>query len=261
MTSDAHFFAGKTALVTGASRGIGREIAVSLAERGVNIILHYNKNHAAAEDTAAKIKSLGVAVMPVSADLCDTEQTTKMLEEIYARHKSLDFFIANAASTAFKPLAEISEAHVLKTFTLVITSFLLCVRTLLPIMKNRDARILTVSGIDTRRFCPGHGLLAAAKSALETLSKYLAVELAPEGIKVKCLNPGLVASDSTRFYLGAAFNDMMAKANAIAPSGGCAEPETVAKIALWLLTPPSDWIAAQTVVADGGLGFLLPGFS
>lgn len=255
------FFAGKTAFITGSGRGIGRAIALELARAGCNILLHYRKDREAAETTKAEIENTGRRAWIYQADLCEPGETIAMLERIVSEHRSLDLYVANAASTAFKPLAELSAANIAKTMNLVVTSFLLCVQKLKPLMTDGKGRILTISGIDTRRFCPGHGLLAAAKSALETLTKYLAVELSADGIRARCLNPGLVASDSTRYYLGSAFDDVCRKADETAPVRGFAEPEEIAKLARFLLSPEADFIAAHTVDADGGIGFMLPAFS
>lgn len=250
----------KKAFVTGSSRGIGRAIALELAAVGYDILLHYNKNEKAAQDVSEKIQSLGRNIWLYQADLCDTKQTQSMLNQISAEHTTLDVYVANAASTAFKSLVDVNDGNIEKTFTLVISSFINTVQKLRPLLKNRDSQILTLSGIDTLQYCPGHGLLAAAKSALETLTRYFSVELSADKIHMKCLNPGLVATDSTKFYLGSSFNDICSKANAIAPHGGFADPEKIAKLALWLLAPESNWMAGKMVVADGGLSFMLPTF-
>lgn len=252
-------FKGKKAFITGSSRGIGRAIALALARLGCDILLHYRRDRAAADETLQAVKQLGVNAWLYQADLCDAVANEEMLEKIAAEHKTLDIYVANAASTVFKPLIDLTPAHCDKTFQLVVKSFVATVKRLRPLMANREARILTIAGIDTVKFCPGHGLLAAAKAALETLTHYFAVELAADGIRAKCLNPGLVASDSTRFYMGEAFEEVCRSANAVAPQGGFAKPEEVAKIALTLLHPDTDWLCGKTVYADGGLSFILPG--
>lgn len=256
--SSADFFKQKQAFITGGSRGIGRAIALALAARGCDILLHFRKNREEADKTRADLEALGVKVWLYQADLCEEAETQKMFQKILSEHKHLDFFVANAASTAFKGLMDLTSTNIDKTFALVVKHFLVGVQKLKPLLAGHDGRIVTISGIDTVKYCPGHGLLAAAKSALETLSKYLSVELAGEKIHVKCLNPGLVATDSTRFYLGDNFDAICTSANQIAPQGGFALPEKIAEMVLFLLSPESDWMAAQTVYADGGLSFMLP---
>jgi enoyl-[acyl-carrier protein] reductase III len=260
MTDARDFFQNKKAFITGSGRGIGRAIALELAKSGTDILLHYRKDKAAVLEVQNEIQKLGRTAWVYQGDLCDLNQTTKLLDHITAEHKTLDFYIANAASTSFKSLTDLTTSNIEKTLTLVVTSFLLSVQKLKPLLANRDAKILTISGIDTRRFCPGHGLLAAAKSALETLTKYLAVELSADGIRTRCLNPGLVASDSTKFYLGSAFDEICQKANDTAPVKGFASPDDIAKLARLFLSPETDFIACHTLSADGGLGFMLPSF-
>lgn len=253
-------FKNKHAFITGSSRGIGRAMALALAEHGCHILLHYRKNEEEARRTLEEVKGKGVKSWLYRADLCDTEQTKSMLNEITKEHDSLDFYIANAASTSFKSLLDLNLNNVDLTFSLVIKNFIQCVQKLRPLLKGRDSQILTISGIDTVKYCPGHGLLAAAKSALETLTKYLSVELASDQIHTKCLNPGLVTTDSTRFYMGDAFEKICEGTNKLAPHGGFSTPEDLAQLALIFLRPETNWIATKTIHADGGLSFILPGF-
>jgi enoyl-[acyl-carrier protein] reductase III len=254
------WFLGKKAFITGSGRGIGRSIALALAQRGCDIIVHYRRDRAAAEEVINRVKDMGRQSWLYQADLCDITQTEKMLTQIVAEHKTLDVYVANAASTAFKNLVDLTPENIDKTFHLVVSGFILAVQKLRPALSGRDAQILTISGIDTVKYCPGHGLLAAAKSSLETLTKYLAVELASDKIHTKCFNPGLVASDSTRFYMGEAFDDVCKSANQIAPHDGFASTDQIAAIALQLLQPAMNWMTGNTFHADGGLGFMLPVF-
>lgn len=250
----------KKAFITGSSRGIGRSMALALAKQGYDILLHYRREREAADAVAKEITTLGRKCWIYQADLCSDAETTKMLDVIIKEHATLDVYIANAASTAFKSLCEQNTGNVLKTLQLVLGSFLTSVQKLRPLLAGRDAQILTISGIDTVKYCPGHGLLAAAKSALETLTKYLTVELAQEKIHCKCFNPGLVQTDSTRIYMGEAFDDVCAAANATAPHKGFATADDVAAIAIKILNSDMNWMAGNTFYADGGLGFMLPVF-
>lgn len=258
MNTTPNYFKNKRAFITGSSRGIGRAIALELAAQGCDILIHYRKNKEAAHGTLKAVKEKGVSAWLYQADLCSDTETEALLERITEEHDFLDFYIANAASTAFKPLTEVRASHIEKTFHLIIKSFVLTVQKLRPLLKGRDSQILTISGIDTVKFCPGHGLLAAAKSALETLTKYLSVELAPDGIHTKCINPGLVATDATRFYLGEAFERILKKADQAAPHGGFSSPGALARFAVLFLRPETNWLAAQTIHPDGGLSFIMP---
>jgi len=250
-------FQNKTALITGASRGIGKAISLELADKGADILVHFRKNESAALEVKSEIEKKGRKAWLYQADLTSENERSALCEKILSEHKSLDIFIANAAATAFKPLVELEAHHITKTMDLVITSFILLTKNLRAIMKGREAHIVTISGIDTVKMFHGHGLLAAAKSALETLTKYFAVELADDKIHVKGFNPGFVDTDSTRFYLGPMFDELTKKIADLAPQKGVGTPEDVAKIVRWLCQPESDWMTGQTIHADGGLGLKL----
>lgn len=254
------WFTGKKAFITGSSRGIGKACALALAKEGCSVLIHYRRDKEAAQAVVEEIKDQGVSAWLYQADLCDLDQTQAMLSQIKNDHTELDIFVANAASTAFKALSDLNSSHMTKTFNLVVQSFVLSVQALTPLLANRDSQVLTISGIDTVKFCPGHGLLAAAKASLETLSKYFAVELASQKIHVKTFNPGLIATDSTRFYMGDAFESICQQADQIAPQKGFAQPSDIAQMMLHLLDPKANWMSTQTIYADGGLGFMLPVF-
>lgn len=250
-------FANKKALITGASRGIGRAIALQLAREGADIILHYRKNSGAAMATKQEIEKEGRKVWLAPADLSSSDELEKMTLMIKKNHPTLDILVANAAATSFKPLTQLEGHHIDKTLNLVVKSFILLVKSLAPLMQNRNARIVTISGIDTVKIFPGHGLLAAAKGALEILTKYFAAELGPLSIRVNSVNPGLVDTDSTRFYLGEAFDTIARSANAAAPGKGVGSPEDVANIVAFLCSDESNWITGQTIYADGGISGIL----
>ncbi len=251
-------FKDKKAFITGSSRGIGRAIALELAREGADILLHYRKDQEAAHKTSEEIKKMGRKVWTYSADLSNMDDLEKMLLAIKKDHTTLDIYIANAASTAFKPLTQIEAHHIQKTFNIVLTSFILTIKGLLPLLENREAHVVTISGIDTLKTFPGHGLLAAAKSALETLTKYFAFELAPQKIHVNSVNPGFVDTDSTRFYLGESFDEVTKMLNQLSPQKGVGTPMDVAKIVSFLCSDDANWITGQTIYAEGGISAILP---
>lgn len=251
-------FKNKKALITGSSRGIGKAIALQLAEEGADILLHYRRNEKEAQATSQEIKKKGRKVWCYAADLSTADGVESFISAIKKDHETLDIFIANAASTAFKPLADLEAHHIEKTLRLVVSSFILAVSRLIPLLQMREAHIVAISGIDTIKTFPGHGLLAAGKSALETLVKYFAVELAPLQIHVNTVNPGFVDTDSTRFYLGESFGEITKMINQLSPQKGVGSPVDVANIVSFLCSKEADWITGQTIYADGGISAMLP---
>lgn len=251
-------FENKKAFITGASRGIGKGIALELAQNGADILLHYRKNQEAANETKKEIEAMGRKVWMYAADLSSSKERDNVLLAIKKDHPSLDIYIANAASTAFKPLTQLDEHHIDKTLNLVVKNFILSVKALTPLLQNRNAHIVTISGIDTVKTFPGHGLLAAAKASLEMLTKYFATELAPFKIHVNSINPGIVDTDSVRFYLGEAFDEISKSIDQLAPQKGVGSVKDVARIVSFLCSDEANWITGQTIYADGGIAAMLP---
>ena len=160
--------------------------------------------------------------------------------------------VANAAASAFKPLSQIHGRHVEKTMSLTVQGFLDLVRISTPHMP-RGGRVMAVSGWDSFRALPGHGLLGAAKAAMETIVKYLAIELAREGITAVGVCPGPIDTDSFRYYAGDAWDDYAKQWLAQTPSGAYPTPDEVADVMAYLVSPQATAINGQTIVVDGGL--------
>ncbi|HCU25515.1 MAG TPA: dehydrogenase [Deltaproteobacteria bacterium] len=254
-------FHGKTALITGASRGIGRAVALKLAAQGADILIHYRKNHEEAEALEVELqKNHGVKSFKFAADLSELSEVQGMLEKIKERCREINIFVANAAATAFKPLAEIREHHIAKTMNITVTSFILAMNALKPLMPP-ESKVISVSGIDTRKYCVNHGLLAAAKSALETLTRYYAIENAAEKIFVHGVNPGLVDTDSLKVYFGSAYEESKAALIRLSPLQKMLSSEDVAEIISFLCSPAADWLNGETINASGGADFLMPVYS
>lgn len=190
----------KVVLITGGTRGVGRATALRLAASGATVLANYRRDQASAEETVAAIAAAGGTAVAIAADLESGDDISAMFAQVAERYGRLDVFIANAAATSFRPLLETRDHHVSRTFGITISAFLRCVREAAPFMAHGGS-IVAVSGIDSIRVMDGHGTLGAAKAAMETLVKYLAVELAPR-IRVNGVNPGYVETDSARMYAG-----------------------------------------------------------
>ncbi len=250
----------KTALITGSSRGIGRAIALKLGSLGADILLHYRKNLEEAREVEADLTKLGVKAWAYAADLSDLEAVKSWIATLSANHPRIDVYVANAAATAFKPLREIKEHHIAKTMNITVTSFILALNGLKERMPH-GSKVITVSGIDTKKYCVNHGLLAAAKAALEMLTRYYAMELRDEGIFVHGINPGIVDTDSMKIYFGEAYQEVKENLSRMIPMGRLMPPADVAEMVAFLCSSAADWMNGETLYADGGLGFMMPGFS
>jgi enoyl-[acyl-carrier protein] reductase III len=247
-------FAGRIALVTGASRGIGRATAERFAREGASVVVNYRRNHEAAAAAVDSITAAGGRAIAIAADLESGEAIGEMFAELRKRFGALDFLVANAAATAFRPLLETKPHHVERTFAITVSGFLRCVQEAVPLMEGRRASIVAISGIDTLMTVPGHGVLGGAKASMEMLVRYFAAELAPRGIRVNGVNPGYVDTDSARFYAGPDYERKMREEWIPAiPASRVAAPEEIAAVIAFLCSEDASYVYGQTVVVDGGL--------
>ncbi len=248
-------FTNRVALITGSSRGIGRAIALRLASEGANVIVNYRRNIAEAEAVVAEIKKLGSDALPIQADLSDGDAVRAMFQQVKVSFGYLDILIANAAATAFRPLLQQGEHNVTRTFDLTIKGFLVATQEAVPLMAGRRGKIVTISGIDSLRMLSGHGLLGAAKAALENMTMYLAHELGPRGIAVNGINPGLIETDSAKMYAGGedGYAQYVRDVVPNTPAGRAGRPADIAAVAAFLCSEDAEFIRGQTLLVDGGL--------
>lgn len=246
----------QVALVTGGTKGTGREIVKQFLERGVHVVTNYRKDKAGAE--AFLQEFAGKNLHALQADLGEPEQIAKLFDFIKEEYGHLDYYIANAAATAFKPLLETKPHHIEKTFAITVTGFVLGCQQAAKLMEGRHGKIVAISGYDTHTYLPRHGVLGAAKSALETLVKYFAVELAPLKINVNAINPGFIASTSTQIYLGEFYETLKRANEQITPRGGVTSGKELADVVMFLCSEEASWICGQTIRTDGGLSHIQP---
>ena len=193
---------GKTALISGGTRGLGKAMAMVLAKNGVSVALNYRRDDDGAKAALEEVRALAPRAMLAKADLADDASVRAMVAEVAQMFGKIDLLIANAAATAFKPLLEVKPHNVARTFDLSVGGFLAMVQESSKHM-GKDGRIIMISGIDSVRMLPGHGVLGAAKSALESMVRDLAFELGPRDITVNGVNVGYMDTDSSRLYFGA----------------------------------------------------------
>lgn len=244
---------GRVALVTGSSRGIGRAIAWALADAGADVIVHYHKQQAMADETAQGVEARGRRALIVQANLESPDEIDRLARTIADTPGHLDILVANAAATAFKPSLDVKPHHFERTFNLIVRSLVLLVQHAVPLMDGRSGRIITVSGHGTDFTLPNYAALGSAKGAVETWTRYLAYELGPRGITANCLSPGVIDTDSARYYLGPEFSTLNQRVSAMTPLRRMGRPEDVAGAAVWLASAHSGFVTGQVIRVDGGL--------
>ena len=244
---------GKRALITGSSRGIGRATALAMAEEGADIAIHYHRQADLAHPVADEIRQMGRDVLVVAANLEDLTDVDRMFDQIQERWNALDIFMANAAATAFKPLSEVKPYHVERTYRLIVQSLIHSVQRAVPLMGERGGRILTMSGHGTPYTIPLYATIGSAKGAVETITRYLAYELGPKQITCNTIAPGVVETDSARFYMGERYPQFEQAVSRETPLGRLGTPKDVADVALFLASDAARFITGQIIRVDGGL--------
>ncbi|KHL05472.1 SDR family oxidoreductase [Sinomonas humi] len=255
MTEKVH--ADKIALITGASRGIGRQLAEQLASGGAKVVVNYKKNVGLAEDVVERLKELGGDGIAVQADVENPEDIVRLFDTVAETYGRLDYFVNNAAAAAFKRVMELRTHHLDRSYAMNVRPFVLGSEEAVKLM-DQGGRIVAVTSYGSHRAFPTYAALGSYKAAIESFVRYMAVEFAPYGINVNAVNGGLIDSDSLEYFYNVPGQAPMDTVIAKIPKG---RPGTIADMANaieFLLSPNSDYITGQTLVVDGGMTVAAP---
>ncbi len=245
-----------TALVTGGSRGIGRAISLELARAGHDIVFTYYRNRAGAEETRQEIEALGRRATAESINLGEPRTIEELFDELASRDTRLRVFVHSAVSAVLRPLLDLPERHWDHVITANLTAFLLGVRRAVPLLENGGS-IIAITSSGPVKYLAGYGALATAKAGMETVARYLAVELADRGLNVNVVCPGMVDTDALDAFKPVvpdldAFKRQIAEQ---APTGRLTSPEDVASVVRFLCSPAASAIRGQRIVVDEGVAF------
>lgn len=248
---------GKKALITGGSRGIGRGIALKLAEGGARLAVHYYRNEEAAQATLEKIRSLGSDGFLIQADVCRPEEVLRIFQKVRSEFGSLDIFVSNArpeAANFYQAPMDITLDKWDAAMDSQAKAFLVAVREAAPLMPN-GGRIIAISFAPGGRFGSWQPWVAmgAAKAAMEVLVRYFAVALARQGITVNTISPGWI-EDSVLNSLPEAFQTGVREwqERGSTPMGRLGTPSDVANSVALLCSEDAAWITGQLIEVDGG---------
>ncbi len=242
---------GKTAVITGSGRGIGRAIALELGRHGANIGVNYFRHPEAAEGTAAEVRQAGGRALVVKAHVGDAAGVQRLIAETAEAFGSVDILVGNAASGVLKPALEQEQKGWDWTLNVNTRSIMLAAQAAAPYMMRAGwGRILALTSIGSGRVLPEYAMVGISKAAVEALIRYLAVELAPHGIVCNAVAPGVVETDALDFFPNK--DAMIASARQRTPAGRLTTPEDVAHVVAWLCTDEARMIVGQTIVVDGG---------
>ena len=241
---------GKVAFVTGASRGIGRAIALTLAEAGADVAVNYAGNAAAAEEVAAEIRKMGRRALILQGDVSQTEAAASMLDAVVAEFGRCDILVNNAGITRDGLLMRMKEEDWDAVLNTNLKGVFNCTKAALKyMMKQRAGKIVNIASVVGIMGNAGQANYAAAKAGCIGVTKSVAKEVASRGITVNAVAPGLIATDMTSILPEKVIEEMAAGI----PLKRAGQPVDVAKAVLFLVSDDAAYITGQTLNVDGGM--------
>ena len=244
-------FAGKTAVVTGGSRGIGRAVCLELAKGGANVVLCYAGNESAAAETVSACEALGAKALSVKCDVADSAQVKKLMDEAIKAFGRIDILVNNAGITRDGLLMMMKEEDFDAVLSANLKGTFLCMKAVSrTMMKQRYGRIVNLSSVVGLRGNAGQVNYAASKAGVIGMTKSLAKELASRGVTVNAVAPGFIDTDMTAAMPEAAKTATLASI----PMGRLGAPEDVARVVAFLASGEAAYVTGQVLSVDGGMG-------
>lgn len=241
---------GKNALVTGASRGIGKAIALELAKQGANVAVNYAGSEDRAQAVVEEIKQLGVKSFKVQANVADASNVKAMIKEVSSQFGNIDVLVNNAGITKDNLLMRMKEEEFDQVIDTNLKGTFLCMKAISrQMMKQRSGRIINVASIVGVSGNPGQANYVAAKAGVIGLTKSVAQELASRNILVNAVAPGFISTDMT----DALTEEQQAAILSLIPLAKLGTPEDVAKVVRFLASNDANYITGQTIHIDGGM--------
>lgn len=239
---------GQVAIVTGASRGIGRAIALALAAEGANVVVNYASSSTAAEEVVAKINSMGCEAIALQADVSKAEQVDSLINSVMEKWGRFDVLVNNAGITRDTLLLRMKPEDWQAVIDLNLTGVFLCTRAVSKVMlKQRSGRIVNITSVAGQMGNPGQANYSAAKAGVIGFTKTIAKELASRGITVNAVAPGFIETDMTS-------NLKSEEILKFIPLGRYGKPEEIAGMVRFLTADPSAaYITGQVFNVDGGM--------
>ena len=243
--------ANKTALVTGASRGIGRAIARRLASDGAYVLVHYNRSSKEADELVSEIEQAGGTAEAIAANLEDVESVNRLITEVKAKlgNRKLDVLVNNAGILEYVNLGDADVSGLDRLLAVNVRAPYQITSGLVSSLAD-DARVLFTSSIVAKTVIVGATAYALTKGAIDTLTRYLAAELGERGIRVNAIAPGAIDTDMAAGFIGT--DEGKAQVSAMQALKRIGQTDDIARVAGFLAGPDSGWVTGQVIDASGG---------
>jgi NAD(P)-dependent dehydrogenase (short-subunit alcohol dehydrogenase family) len=240
----------RTALVTGASKGVGKGIALALGRAGCNVAVNYLSDARGADNTVSELRDLGVDAFPVFANVGSASDVNKMLAAFDERFRHIDILVNNAGVQTWGPLLDLEEAEWDRVMDTNLKGCFLCTQAAARRMRSRSSGVIVNIGSGSNKVpFPNLASYTTSKGGLEMFTKAAAVELGPFGIRVNCVAPGAIAIERTELE-APGYSEAWAQ---ITPLGRIGTPQDIGNLVVFLATEQASFVTGQTIWVDGGV--------
>jgi 3-oxoacyl-[acyl-carrier protein] reductase len=251
MSTNNHKLAGKVAVVTGASKGIGAAIAKQLAAEGAAVVVNYASSKAGADKVVADITSAGGKAIAVQGSVAKKADVERLFAETKKAFGHTDILVNNAGIYEFGSLEQITEEHYHKQFNTNVLGLILTTQEALKHFNGDGGSIINISSVVGVNPLPGAAVYSATKAAVDAVTKSLARELGPKKVRVNSINPGMIETEGVHAagFLETEFPKQIVSQT---PLGRIGQPQDIATVATFLASADSGWITGETFLVSGG---------
>jgi 3-oxoacyl-[acyl-carrier protein] reductase len=242
---------GKVAVVTGASKGIGADIAKGLAKEGASVVVNYASSREGAEKVVTEITKAGGKAVAVQGDVAKEADVNRLFDETKKAYGKLDVLVNNAGVYQFSPIEEFSTDLYTRIFDTNVLGTLLATREAVKLFGDNGGSIINIGSAATKLNPPTSAVYTATKGAVDSITAVLSKELGPRKIRVNSLNPGMIETEGVH-SAGFIGSDFQKSIEAEAPLGRIGQPNDVTPVAVFLASDDSGWVTGETIVASGG---------
>jgi len=242
----------KVAVVTGASKGIGAQIAKSLAEAGASVVVNYSSSKEGADKVVAEIASKGGKAIAVQGNVSKKADVDRLFDETNKTFGDVNILVNNAGIYQFGNIEEINEEQFHSQFNTNVLGLLLATQGAVKSFGTNGGSVINIGSVVSRITPPGSAIYTATKGAVDSITQVLSKELGPKKIRVNSINPGMVETEGTH-TAGFMGSDLQKWAEQTSPLGRIGQPNDIAPVAVFLASDDSAWLTGETILAGGGV--------